>query len=70
LEYLVRDVARRHGQVRVGAASSYLRSDDPATLTELLALPRLSGLGWRRLAPTVVAAPSDPGRTMELLRMA
>lgn len=70
LEYLVTDTARRHGQLRVGGAGSYLRSDDPDVLTELLALPRLRGLGWRRLAPTVIAAPTDPGRTQELVRIA
>lgn len=32
LDYLVRDVARRHGQLRVGSAGSYLRSDDPTHL--------------------------------------
>ncbi len=70
LDYLVRDVARRHGTLRVGAAGSYLRSDDPQALTELLAHPRLAGLGWRRLAPTVLAAPTEPARTLDLLRSA
>lgn len=70
LEYLVTDTARRHARVRVGSAGSYLCSDDPAALTELLAAPRLAGQGWRRLAPTVVAAPTDPARTLQLARLA
>ena len=32
LTYLVDDVARRHGQIRVGAASAYVRCDDEAVL--------------------------------------
>ncbi|MBR7678422.1 helicase-associated domain-containing protein, partial [Streptomyces daliensis] len=32
LTYLVDDVARRHGRLRVGAASSYVRCDDDALL--------------------------------------
>ena len=32
LTYLVDDVARRHGRVRVGAASSFVRCDDESTL--------------------------------------
>ncbi|WP_461006169.1 helicase-associated domain-containing protein [Streptomyces capparidis] len=68
LAYLVDDVARRHGRLRVGAASAYLRCDDDALLAELLADRRCAGLGLRRLAPTVLAARSDPGALLERLR--
>ncbi|MEE4545479.1 helicase C-terminal domain-containing protein [Streptomyces sp. V4-01] len=68
LSYLIDDVARRHGTLRVGAASAYLRCDDDALLTELLADRRANGLGLRRLAPTVVAAQSDPATLLERLR--
>ncbi|MFD0657696.1 helicase-associated domain-containing protein [Thermocatellispora tengchongensis] len=37
LRYLVSDVARRHGRVRVGTASAYIRCDDPAVLDQVLA---------------------------------
>ncbi len=37
LSYLVEDVARRHGTIRVGSASAYLRSEDPTVLDEVLA---------------------------------
>ncbi|ACZ31938.1 hypothetical protein Xcel_2931 [Xylanimonas cellulosilytica DSM 15894] len=56
LDYLVRDTARRHASLRVGAAGSYVRAADPAVLTGLVEDPRLVGLGLIRLAPTVVAA--------------
>jgi hypothetical protein len=68
LSYLIDDVARRHGTLRVGAASAYLRCDDDALLTELLADRRASGLRLRRLAPTVVASQSDPATLLERLR--
>ncbi|MDT0613796.1 helicase C-terminal domain-containing protein [Streptomyces lancefieldiae] len=68
LTYLIDDVARRHGQLRVGAASAYVRCDDDATLDEILADKRAAGLGLRRLAPTVLAAQSDPAALLEGLR--
>ncbi|MEU6905902.1 helicase C-terminal domain-containing protein [Streptomyces coeruleorubidus] len=68
LTYLIDDVARRHGHLRVGAASAYVRCDDDAVLNEILADKRATGLGLRRLAPTVLAAQSDPAGLLEGLR--
>lgn len=68
LEYLVTDTARRHGRVRVGAASSYVRCDDEAALTEVLADKRTAGLRLRRLAPTVLAAQAPPETVLQVLR--
>ncbi|GAA4694924.1 helicase-associated domain-containing protein [Streptomyces youssoufiensis] len=68
LAYLIDDVARRHGQLRVGAASAYVRCDDDALLAEILADRRSSGLRLRRLAPTVLAAQADPAALLERLR--
>lgn len=68
LTYLVRDVARRHGQLRVGAAGSYLRSDDPTHLETLLARRDLSHLQLRQLAPTVLVSPVGPTVLLESLR--
>ena len=68
LEYLVGDVARRHGQVRVGGAGAYVRSDDEALLSELVAERRASSLQLRRLAPTVLVAQADPATVLAVLR--
>ncbi|MFF0110442.1 helicase-associated domain-containing protein [Streptomyces hirsutus] len=68
LTYLIDDVARRHGHLRVGAASAYVRCDDDAMLNEILADKRAAGLGLRRLAPTVLAAQADPAGLLEGLR--
>jgi hypothetical protein len=70
LEYLVADVARRHGEVRVRAVGCVLRADDPALLTEILAARGLSDLGLTRLAPTVLASSAAPGPTLSALRSA
>lgn len=68
LEYLVRDVARRHGRVRVGSAGAYLRSDDESVLAELLGERRTASLGLRRLAPTVLVARADAAEVLGVLR--
>jgi hypothetical protein len=68
LEYLVRDAARRHGLVRVGAASAYVRADDPALLAGLADDPHLASLGLVLLAPTVVAAQVGVRELLEALR--
>ncbi|MFJ8585714.1 helicase-associated domain-containing protein [Streptomyces sp. NPDC093595] len=68
LAYLIDDVARRHGHLRVGAASAYVRCDDDAVLGEILADKRSASLRLRRLAPTVLAAQADPAALLEGLR--
>ncbi len=68
LTYLIDDVARRHGHLRIGAASAYVRCDDDALLNEILADKRSQGLRLRRLAPTVLAAQADPATLLDGLR--
>ncbi|WP_055700850.1 MULTISPECIES: helicase C-terminal domain-containing protein [Streptomyces] len=68
LAYLIDDVARKHGHLRVGAASAYVRCDDEALLNEILADKRAQGLRLRRLAPTVLAAQVDPGALLDGIR--
>jgi hypothetical protein len=68
LTYLVNDVSRRHGGLRVGSAGAYLRGDDEALLAEVLADRRLAVLGLRRLAPTVLITPYAPARLLGALR--
>ncbi|WP_205601582.1 helicase-associated domain-containing protein, partial [Cellulomonas iranensis] len=68
LEYLVRDVARRHGRVRAGAASSYVRADDAALLAGLVDDPRFAPLRPRLLAPTVLVADASPTELLDALR--
>ncbi|UQA93601.1 helicase C-terminal domain-containing protein [Streptomyces halobius] len=68
LSYLIDDVARKHGRLRIGAAAAYVRCDDNALLAEILADRRAAALGLRRLAPTVLAAQTSPGQLLDGLR--
>lgn len=54
LSYLVDDVARTFGTLRVGHAEAFIRTDDEAALTVLERDPRAASLGLRRIAPTVL----------------
>jgi len=56
--------------VRVGAATSYLRSDDPALLAEVLQARALSRLKLRRLAPTVLVTSIDAATVTSTLQAA
>lgn len=58
LGFLVDDVARTFGSVRVGHAEAFLRADDEAALAALVHDPRARTLGLRLLAPTVAIATS------------
>ena len=69
LTYLIDDVARRHGVLRIGTASTYLRCDDETVLTQLVS-SNLPGIRFRRLAPTVVVSPSPPDMVLSRLREA
>lgn len=68
LQYLIEDVARRHGSIRVGAAASYVRSDDVAALTAALSDRRAAGLGLRRIAPTVLISSARVSSLLTALR--
>ncbi|MGP4094914.1 helicase-associated domain-containing protein [Nonomuraea sp. KM90] len=68
LSYLVTDVARRHGRIRVGTAGAYIRCDDPALLDQITADRRSAALRLRRLAPTVIASRSSRAALVDSLR--
>jgi hypothetical protein len=68
LTYLVDDVARKHGQLRVGAAASFIRCDDESVLAEILADPAAVSLGVRKIAPTVLVSDLAPTSLLERLR--
>jgi hypothetical protein len=69
LSYLIEDVARRHGRLRVGIASAYVRSDDPAMLDEIMADRRSDELRLHRLAPTVLASRVPRAELLDALRV-
>ncbi|MFN8033565.1 MAG: helicase-associated domain-containing protein [Mycobacterium sp.] len=70
LTYLINDIARRHGQLRVGMASSFVRCEDPALLASAVAAPALVHLEVRLLAPTVAVSQAPIGEVLAALRVA
>lgn len=70
LHYLINDVATQHGRLRTGTATSYLRCDDEALLSRVLAEPGLDSLGLVRIAPTVLISSSAISSVLERLRRA
>lgn len=68
LSYLVEDMARRHGTVRVGIATAYVRCDDEAAIAALLADPRSDDLGCVRVSPTVVTVSGRIEDAVAILR--
>jgi hypothetical protein len=69
LEYLIGDVARRHGGVRVRAVSCVVHAA-PALIAEIAAARALSALGLTVLAPTVLASARPAEETLTALRSA
>ncbi|OBH14850.1 helicase-associated domain-containing protein [Mycolicibacter sinensis] len=68
LTYLIDDVARRHGQLRIGMAASFVRCEDPALLAQAVAVPAAEALGLRLLAPTVAVAQAPIADVLTTLR--
>ena len=68
LRYLVDDVARQFGSIRIGSAETYLRSDDPAQTAALLAHPEAAYLGLREIAPGVLVCNADTYEVVSVLR--
>ena len=70
LAYLIDDTARRHGAVRVGTASSYLRCDNEATISAILTDRRLRSLDLARIADTVIVSQAPSAELISGLRAA
>lgn len=70
LEYLITDIARRHGQLRVGFATTFIRSEDEATIVEILKDKKLENLRLRRIAPQVLVSEVESADLLEDLRNA
>lgn len=70
LEYLVDDVARKHGRLRGGAVSCFLRSADDVLVSEVLAHPATEELGLRRIAPNVLVSALPLAEVLDGLRSA
>ena len=68
LEYLIADVAKKHGKLRVGNTSSFIRCEDTALISQIMNDKKLEILALRRIAPEVVICDMDATDAMRLLR--
>ncbi|KAA0916914.1 helicase-associated domain-containing protein [Dietzia sp. ANT_WB102] len=68
LDYLIEDVARRHGRLRVGTALSFVRCDDPSLVAQVLGSPVAEDCALRTVAPTVLISQARPLDLVEALR--
>jgi hypothetical protein len=67
LEYLITDVSRRHGQIRVRGMRSCVIADE-ALITEILHTRSLNKLHFSQLAPTVASSPASLDAVLARLR--
>ena len=70
LEYLILDVARNHGRVRVGSVSTYIRISDPVIMASVLGSPAFAAAGVFALGSDVLGATADVSTVLALLREA
>jgi hypothetical protein len=68
VEYLIKDAARRHGQLQVRAVSCVVCTSDPAVAAEIAAHRKLAGLELSHLAATVLGSAKSAEETLRLLR--
>ena len=68
LEYLITDVAKKHGKLRTGNTSSFIRCEDTSLITQIMSDKKLDVLALRRIAPEVVICDHDAADVMRVLR--
>ena len=68
LEYLISDVAKKHGKLRVGNTSSFIRCEDTSLIAQIMLDKKLEVLSLRRIAPEVIVCDHDAADLMRLLR--
>ncbi|MBI2705158.1 MAG: helicase-associated domain-containing protein [Actinobacteria bacterium] len=68
LRYLVLDVGRRYGNLRVGGAGSFVRCDDAALLADAVSHKRTKKLGLTLVVPTVAVCRLGPDQLLDGLR--
>ena len=68
LEYLIRDTARRFGELSVAPVACCVLAEEANLLVEVRHHRQLRDLGLRALAPTVLASRTAPEKTLHALR--
>ena len=68
LRYVLTDLGRRHGSVRLSAVTTLVRTDNAADAVQIAAHPGAAALGLRAVAPGVLVADADPVEVAALVR--
>jgi hypothetical protein len=68
LEYLITDVAKKHGKLRVGNTSAFIRCEDQALIAQIISDKRLEMLSLRQISPEVLICQHDAADAMSILR--
>jgi hypothetical protein len=70
LDYLISDVSKKHGKLRVGYSNTYLRCEDAAIISAILSDKKLEHLAFRQIAPQVLISDTESDEAMDELRRA
>ena len=70
LEYLIADVAKKHGKLRVGATTSFIRCEDQSVIASIVGDKKLEGLGFRKIASEVIICDLEVDDAVNILRNA
>lgn len=68
LDYLIADVAKRHGKLRVGTAHSYIRCEDEGMIQQILHDKKCEHLRFRKIAPQVLVSDFELAEVIGELR--
>lgn len=70
LEYLITDVSKKHGKLRVGNTTSFIRCEDSTLISQILNDKRMDVLSLRRIAPEVLICDLEASDALNVLRSA
>ena len=70
LEYLIADVAKKHGKLRVGSTTSFIRCEDQSVIVAILSDKKLDGMGFRKIAAEVLISDLEVDDAVNVLRNA
>jgi len=68
LEYLITDIAKRHGRLRVGSAHAYIRCEDEGLVQQILHDKKCEHLRLRKIAPQVLVTDFELAEVIGELR--
>ena len=68
LEYLITDIAKRHGRLRVGSARTYIRCEDEGLVQQILHDKKCEHLRLRKIAPQVLVTDFELAEVIGELR--